>query len=306
MKLVRGLNCFRPEMEGAVLTIGNFDGLHKGHQSLITHCVALAQQRQLPSVVMTFEPYPQMYFSRNDAFCRLMSLRDKFLQFANRGVDYLLILPFNKALATLPAEEFIEKIIVQKLKTRVVIVGDDFRFGLGRQGDFNLLKYGAARFGYEALQMPVFLFDQERISSSRLRTTLAANNLELAEALLGCAYSVSGHIVRGDQRGQRFGFPTANVYVSQKKLPLSGIFVVQVDGLSEKPLPGVASVGYRPMYPAERDLLEVYLLDFKDQIYKKHVRVTFLKHLRDQVHFDSEAELIQQIEQDVLETRRFF
>jgi riboflavin kinase/FMN adenylyltransferase len=255
---------------------------------------------------MTFEPYPQAYFSHNDRFPRLMNLRDKFLTLKTLNVDYLLVLPFNDALAKLSAEDFIREIVVDRLKTAVVIVGDDFRFGAKRSGDFELLQSLAKQYGYDALEMPTLVFANERISSSRLRMALSDGDLTLAENLLGQPYSLSGQVVKGDQRGREFGFPTANVYVGQKKLSLSGIFIVNVDGLAEKTLRGVASVGYRPMYPTERDVLEVHLLDFDKNVYKKHCTVTFLKFLRDEVNFASEAELIVQIENDVLAARHYF
>ncbi len=306
MKLIRGLHNLPKHWSCAVVTIGNFDGIHKGHQVLINRCIELAKQRQAASVLMTFEPYPHAYLSQNDQFSRLMSLRDKYLMLQTLGIDYLLVLPFNKALAQLSAADFVSTILVKSLKINAVVVGDDFRFGAKRGGDFTYLQSLASRYHYEAVQVLTQSYDHKRISSSRLRDALARGDLELAEILLGRPYCLSGQVVTGDHRGRRWGFPTANIHVSQKKLPLSGIFAVKVAGLSKAKLFGVASVGHRPMYPTQRDLLEVFLLDFDKDVYKQHATVTFLKRLRGEICFSSTDELIMQIKQDVEQSRHFF
>jgi len=306
MKLIHGLYNLPAHWDCSVVTIGNFDGLHKGHQALIERCVSLAKKHKAPSVLMTFEPYPQAYFSNDERIPRLMSLRDKYLSLQAFGIDYLLVLPFNAALAQVSADAFVRDILVERLKIKGLVVGDDFRFGAKRVGDFSLLASYAERCAYDAQQVPTRVHGEERISSSRLRAALADGNIALAEALLGRPYCLSGRIVKGDQRGREFGFPTANVYVGQKKLPLSGIFVVTVDGLEKAALPGVASMGYRPMYPTEKDVLEVYLLDFNKDVYQKQCTVTFLKRLRGEEDFSSEAALVAQIEKDVAETKDFF
>lgn len=306
MKLIRSLYNLPVNWKQVVVTIGNFDGLHQGHQALIQHCCALAKKHKVPSVLITFEPYPQMYFSKDKRIPQLMSLRDKFLTLENSGVDYLLVLPFDAKLAQMTAEAFIRDILVDRLKIKGIVVGDDFRFGAKRVGDFTLLKSYAEQYDYEAQQMPTLLYKNERVSSSLLREALNAGNLDLAEALLGRPYHLSGHVVKGDQRGRDFGFPTANVYTRQKKLPLSGIFVVEVAGIEKKSLQGVASVGYRPMYPTKRDLLEVFLLNFNRDIYKEHCTVTFLKRLRGEENFSSEKELVAQMNKDVVRTVHYF
>lgn len=306
MKLIRGLYNLPADWHGSVVTVGNFDGLHKGHQALIEQCVSLAKQHQVPSVLMTFEPYPQAYFSNDERIPRLTSLRDKFLMLQTLGIEYLLVLPFNAVLAKVSSEDFVKTILLERLKVKGIAVGDDFCFGAKRAGDFSLLKSYAEKEGFDAIQMPTLKYKAKRISSSSLRLALAENNLVLAEHLLGRMYHLSGQIVKGDQRGREFGFPTANIYMGQKKLPLSGIFVVEVEGLENKALLGVASIGYRPMYPTEKDVLEVFLLDFDKDIYKKHCTVIFLKYLRGEMNFSSEDELIKQIESDVAVARSFF
>ena len=306
MKLIHGLGKLPNDWQHCVLTVGNFDGVHKGHQALISRCVALAKQHQTRSVVMTFEPYPQVYFSHNDRFPRLMNLRDKFLALQALGVDDLLVLPFNATLSQLSAEDFIQKILLDHLKIKAIVIGDDFRFGANRAGDFDFLTAYASRHHFAVFQMPTLVYEGERVSSSQLREALSKSDLALAEAFLGQHYCLSGRVMYGDRRGIQFGFPTANVLVSQKKLPLSGIFAVEVHGLEGAALPGVASVGYRPMYPTESDVVEVHLLNFNKNIYKKHCTVTFLKYLRDEMNFSSEAELIQQIENDVSQASMFF
>ncbi|MCB1827949.1 MAG: bifunctional riboflavin kinase/FAD synthetase [Coxiellaceae bacterium] len=306
MKLIRGLHNLPADWSGSVVTIGNFDGLHRGHQSLIAECRSLAKRYDVPSVLMTFEPYPQAFFSNDERMPRLTSFRDKFLVLETLGIDYLLVLPFNASLASLSADDFMQTILLDRLKAKAVVVGDDFVFGAKRSGDFSVLKLFAEQHVIEAIQMPTLKFNNERISSSRLRKALSESDLVLSENLLSRPYALSGCVVKGDQRGREFGFPTANVYVGQKKLPLSGIYVVEVEGVAPQALPGVASVGYRPMYPTEKDVLEVYLLDFDQDIYKQHCHVTFLKYLRGEMQFPSEEALIDQIKLDVDQTRQYF
>ncbi len=306
MKLIRGTHNLPTDLPACVMTIGNFDGLHLGHQQLISECVVRAKQSNLPSVLMTFEPYPQAFFSRDTKFPRLMSLRDKYLSLQDSGIDYLCVLRFDAKIAALSAESFVEDILARQFHVKSVVVGDDFRFGAKRVGDFKLLEQLGNIYGFETTQMPTYVYQKQRVSSSWLREALGKGNLDTAKALLGRPYCLSGQIVKGDQRGQEFGFPTANIYAGQKKLPLSGIFVVEVEGLEKTALPGVASVGYRPMYPTERDVLEVFLLDFNEDIYKQHCTVTFLKYLRGEKNFLSESELIAQIKEDVRETENYF
>lgn len=300
MKLIRGLNNLPVNWKKSVITIGAFDGLHLGHLALINECVALAKKHQSPSVLVTFEPYPKTYFSKDKDLPRLMSLRDKFLVSQDLDIDYLLVLRFDHAIASLSAAQFVESILLKKLGVVGMVEGGDFRFGCDRQGDYEFLTRYADYF--ELIRVNDLELEGERISSSRVRLALLNHELLLAEKLLGRPYAISGQIVRGDQRGGGLGYPTINVHVHQKKLPLSGIYVVYVEGLS-KACWGVASVGYRPMYPSRRDLLEVFLLDFDETVYTQHCTVSFVNYLREELFFSSEQALIDQIALDVAQAR---
>jgi riboflavin kinase / FMN adenylyltransferase len=304
MKLIRGYHNLPPSCLGAVVTIGTFDGIHQGHQALITACLQQAEKHQTTSILMTFEPYPQFFFSEDRRVPRLMSLRDKYRVLEKTGIDYLLVLPFNADLAEKSAEDFVVTLLMNALKTKAVVVGDDFRFGAKRLGDIGLLKRYSNVF--ESTQVPTLVYQGERVSSSRLRQSLISGDLSHAEQMLGRPYSLSGRIVKGDQRGRDFGFPTANIYVGQDKLPLSGIFVVEVEGLAQQSLRGVASVGFRPMYPTEKDMLEVYLFDFDQTVYYQYCTVIFRHRLRDEIKYDTDVELIAQIKQDVDDAQDYF
>lgn len=291
----------------SVLTIGNFDGVHLGHRALLQRLTAKAHEAALPAVVLTFEPHPRELFAPDQAPARLSSMREKLELLAEAGVDQVHVCRFNRALAGLSADEFIEKILVQGLAVRHLIIGDDFRFGKGRGGDFALLQQAglAHRFGVEA--MHTVDFGNLRVSSSAVREALAAGDIERAEALLGRPYVIAGRVIHGDKIGRTLGFPTANVALKRKRLPLHGVFAVTVGGLGPQPLPGAASIGYRPtLAEGLKPVLEVYLLDFERSIYGAHVDVNFLHKLRDEAKFDSLDALKAQIARDVDDVRRYF
>jgi len=284
-------------------------------KQLISECVATAKRLQLPAVLITFEPYPKAFFAKDSKVPRLMSLRDKSLSLHDSGIDYLCVLHFNAALAALSPEAFVRDILVDQLQVKSVIVGDDFRFGVKRAGDFVLLEQLGKTNHFDTKQLPTYVYNNQRVSSSWLRSSLQSGDLDLARQLLGHSYRLSGRVVSGDRRGRDFGYPTANIYVGQQYLPIAGIFVVSVRTSSprtrgpsdiKQPLRGVASVGKRPMYPTGRDMLEVFLLDFDEDLYGKHLTVECLHKLRDEMCFDTEAELIAQIQTDVEHTKDYF
>lgn len=306
MKLIRDLVNLKSDYHGCVATIGNFDGVHLGHQKILQQLVAKAKQLNLPSLVITFEPLPQEFFSGEQAPARLMTLREKIVALKKYGIDHVLRLRFNKKLASIPAEEFVKKILVAKLGVRHLIIGDDFRFGYKRQGDFNLLQKMGAQFGFEVVPTETVLFDGERVGSSRVRNALAEGNIELAKKLLGRPYYLSGHVSYGEQLGRKLCFPTANIFLHRKVLPLRGVFVVQVHGLGDKPLLGAANIGRRPTVDDKDFLLEVYIFDFNQNIYGKFLQVEILHKLRGEEKFNSLEELKQQIAKDVEEARRAF
>jgi len=310
VKLIRGQHNLRPGYRGCVLTIGNFDGLHLGHQAVLAQLIEKSQQLGLPGYIAIFEPYPQEYFASQGRVkgppARLTRLREKLQSMRRYAVDRVLCLRFNRAFATMTAEDFIEQLLVRQLGVRCLIVGDDFRFGAGRQGDLALLQGAGKRFGFQVVNMHTFYIDNERVSSTRIRDALAQGDLNTASKLLGRPYHISGRIVHGDKRGRQLGFPTANIYLHRHVSPLRGVFAVSVYGLDKEPVDGVANVGVRPSVDGQRCVLEVHLLDFDQDVYGHHVQVVFLARLRDERRFDSLDLLKRQIDLDVQQAHNLF
>lgn len=294
-------------IQPTVLTIGNFDGLHLGHRAMLERLTARGAELGLPTTVMTFEPHPRELFAPEQAPARLTSLREKLQLLDGCGVDRCFVFHFSRRLAGLPAEEFIDRILVRGLGAKHIIIGDDFRFGKGRAGDFAMLAgAGQARgFGVEA--MHTVEVKGERVSSSAVREALAAGNLEHAAALLGHPYCIAGRVIHGDKIGRRIGWPTANIQLKRKRLPLTGVFAVTVSGLDKRHLPGAASLGVRPtLGQGLRPVLEVNLFDFDREIYGSHITVHFLHKMRDEMKFDSLDALSAQIGRDVKDIRNYF
>jgi len=290
-----------------VLTIGNFDGLHRGHQALLERLTAKARSLGLPAAVMTFEPHPRELFTPDQAPARLTSLREKLQLLERCGVDRVFVCHFNARLAALEAETFVERILVRGLAVRHLFVGDDFLFGKGRRGDFALLQRAGQQYDFTVEAMHTIDWEGERVSSSFVREVLAEGDLEHAARLLGRPYCIAGRVVHGDKIGRQLGYPTANVQLKRKRLPLSGVFAVNVVGIDERPLPGAASLGVRPTIgDGLKPSLEVYLLDFQRNIYGAHVSVNFLHKLRDEARFDSLEALKAHIARDVADIRNYF
>jgi len=289
------------------LTIGNFDGLHRGHRTMLARLVEVAQQRGLVSAVMTFEPQPQEFFAPDQAPARLTSLREKLELLGGAGVDMVFVCRFDYRMAQISAEEFVERIVHRALATKWLLVGDDFRFGARRSGDFEMLASLASRYGYEVEATRSITLEGTRVSSTAVRACLEAGNLDAAAQLLGRRYGICGRVERGDGIGTGFGYPTANVRLNRLKPPLTGIFVVEVDGLGERALPGVASLGVRPTVTSRgRAVLEVHLFDFSDDIYGKRIAVRFLSKLRDEAKFSSVDALVAQMDRDAQRAREYF
>jgi riboflavin kinase/FMN adenylyltransferase len=290
------------------LTIGNFDGVHLGHQAMLAKLRAAASVRGLPACVMTFEPHPREFFAPDQAPVRLTTLREKLEMLRQHGVDRAYVLRFNFGLAQVTAQDFIERILVRGLGVRWLQVGDDFRFGARRAGDLAMLRAQAAQHGYEVEGMATVEHDGVRVSSTAVRDTLAADDVERAGRLLGRPYSISGRIVSGDRLGRELGFPTANVQMKHNRPPLTGIFAVELIREDGKRLQGVASLGVRPTVKARgaAPVLEVYIFDFKEEIYGELVRVDFLHKFRDEAKYVDLETLKQQIARDVADTRAFF
>jgi riboflavin kinase/FMN adenylyltransferase len=306
MELIRGLHNLRPQHRGCVATIGNFDGVHLGHQAVLGQLAEKAAEMCLPTSVITFEPQPQEYFTRGDIPPRLTRFREKVKALQRYSVNRVLCLPFNPALAQMEAETFIQRVLVDGLAVRYLVVGDDFCFGKGRRGDFAMLQQAGERHGFEVVNMRTFELDGGRVSSTRIREALQAGNLSLAEQLLGRPYRMSGRVAHGDKLGRTIGFPTANIFLHRKKTPVDGVFAVEMFGIEGEPLAGVANVGTRPTVDGTRSLLEVHLFDFSADIYGRYVHVDFLHRIREERRFDSFDALKAQILRDAEQAREFF
>ncbi len=306
MRVARGLSAAAARGPAA-LTIGNFDGVHLGHQAMLAELARAAAQLGVPACVLTFEPHPREFFSPDQAPARLTSLREKLELLAQSGVERVHVCRFNYTLAQTGAEDFIERILVRGLGARWVLVGDDFRFGARRAGNFVMLKQAAPRHGFEVAALSSVTLDGERVSSTAVRTALAAGDLARAERLLGRAYSISGRVVAGDGLGRKLGFPTANVQMKRERPALTGIFAVRLHGAAREPLRAVASLGVRPTVKQQgAPVLEVHVPDFDADLYRRHVRVEFLKKLRDEEKYADLASLTRQIGRDVEDARAFF
>ncbi|MBV9575242.1 MAG: bifunctional riboflavin kinase/FAD synthetase [Gammaproteobacteria bacterium] len=312
-KLIRSLYNIRPKHRGGVMTIGNFDGVHQGHQALVARVINKAKEWQVPSLVVTFEPHAFEFFGGDQlSIPRLTRLREKLTALASCGVDYVLVLPFNQALADISAASFVNKILSEQLQIKAVIIGDDFHFGYQRQGDFALLQTMGQKLGFSVEAMPTILIENERVSSTRVRKALAEGNHELVKQLLGRAYTLQGRVRWGDQRGRAWGFPTLNIFLHRQLTPLTGVYTVRVYGVTnadcqqEKAWPGVANIGIRPTVDGTRALLEVHLLDFDQDVYGRYVVVEFCEKLRDEKRYPSIELLKEQIANDVLAARHYF
>lgn len=306
-RLIRSLYNVKPAQHGGVVTIGNFDGVHVGHQALIARVVERARERAVPSTVITFEPHPFEYFGRaNLTIPRITRLREKFTALAACGVDNVLILPFNQRLAELSASDFVQAVMADALQPCHMVIGDDFRFGRQRQGDFALLTELGQALGFSVEAMPTCEISNERVSSTRVRKALAEGDHALVRTLLGRPYSMMGRVRPGDQRGRVLGFPTANIYLHRQLTPVKGVYTVYMHGIGSDPIPGVANIGVRPTVDGTRSLLEVHLLNFNQDIYGRYVRVEFCQKLRDEMRYPNLDLLMQQIAIDVENAKNYF
>ena len=290
-----------------VLTIGNFDGVHLGHRALLARLTAAAAKAGLPAAVLTFEPHPREFFAPHSPPSRLSTLREKLELIADDGVDLTYVCHFNARFAAFGPEEFIERVLVGALRVRHLIVGDDFRFGARRAGNFALLREAGAHLGFQVEAMESVTLNGERASSSAVRDALQEGRLEHAARLLGRPYSIDGRVVHGDKIGRQLGFATANIRIKHERPPLQGVFAVEVNGLAGGPHRGAANLGYRPSAnQVVRPLLEVHLFDFSADIYGAHLNVRFLHKLRDEVKFPDFNALKAQIASDVEAAKAYF
>ena len=309
LQIIRGVHNCRNIHQNGVLTIGNFDGLHLGHQKILDQLRIEAEQHNTHSCLMTLEPLPREYFARGKPTAsRLMNRSEKMraLSIVDAGIrpDYLLFLRFNQSLADMSATEFIETILVDKLKVRSVIIGDDFRFGCDRKGDFSLLQKYGKKHQFSVIKMDSHCIKNERVSSSLIRDALANDALTKADKMLGRAYTICGHINHGDKRGRTIGFPTANIHLRRTETPLSGVYSVTMHSKKYGDVAGIANLGRRPTVDGGRVQLEVYLFDFDQSIYGMQVCISFQHKIRDEVKFESFDDLKQQIKIDCEKAKR--
>lgn len=290
---------------GSVVTAGNFDGVHLGHQALLKQLRNKADLLQLPLCVLLFEPQPAEFFNKNEAPARLSNLREKIRIMKNLGVDYVYCLKFDKKLSTMPAIPFAEQYLFGLLKARYLLVGKDFHFGYARQGNIALLKTLASQHGCELEVFDDFQNNGKRISSTYIRQLLSEGQLEAATSMLGRSYGFCARVVKGAGLGNQWGIPTANMLLSGKKLPLKGVFCVQVQQ-GKSLWNAVANVGTRPTVDGTRLILEVHILDFNGMLYGTWLQVNFLHKLRDEKRFSSVDALIAQIHLDIAHTKEFF
>jgi riboflavin kinase/FMN adenylyltransferase len=305
MRITHGLHPFTTQ--ASAVTVGNFDGVHLGHQAMLQRVVDLARTHHLCATVVTFDPHPREWFMPDKAPARLSSLRDKLSMLARCGIEHVHVCPFHTALAQMPASIFVEDILVRGMNMRYLIIGDDFRFGAQRAGDFALLQKLSLQHAYRLEAMPSLIVNHVRVSSTAVRDALMAANFNLAARLLGRPYCISGHVVHGDKRGRQLGFPTANLQLKSKNVPLSGVFLVRVHGIADQSLPAVANLGTRPTLNAGlQTRLEVHLLHFMGDLYGRLLEVEFLSRIRDEQKFPDLDALTQQINDDVRDARQHF
>jgi riboflavin kinase / FMN adenylyltransferase len=295
------------DRRACALSIGNFDGVHRGHRALLRRVVEVARQGNLEAAAMTFEPHPREYFAPEQAPPRIANLRDKIEGLRQVGIDRVFVQHFNRDFASLTAEQFIQRILLDGCQARCLLVGDDFRFGARRAGDVALLRRFSQSGAFTVEQIAPVLLGEERVSSSRIRAALSVGDLALAGELLGHPYAISGRVLHGSKLGRQLGFPTLNLRVAHRRPALHGIFAVRVHGIAAPALAGVASVGLRPTVDdSGRWLLEVHLFDFSDEVYGRLIQVQFVQKLRDEERFDSVQELTAAIQRDADRARAIF
>jgi riboflavin kinase/FMN adenylyltransferase len=305
MEFIRGIHNIKPEHRGTVLTIGNFDGVHRGHRAVIEGAITQAKALGVTATVMLFEPQPMELFLKDKAPARLYRLRDKYLQLAQLGVDRLLCVKFNKRFASMEAMDFIEQLLVGKLAISHLIVGDDFCFGKNRKGDFAMLVEAGLRFGFKVTNTQSYRLENCRISSTAIRQALEDGAFSEAKAMLGHPFSINGTVTHGDKKGRTIGFPTANVALNRVVAPVRGVYVVSVITAVGQ-YNGVANIGKRPTVKGTVQQLEVHLFDFERQIYGQHIDVVLHHKLRDEQKFDSLEALKAQIALDVGQAKTYF
>jgi riboflavin kinase/FMN adenylyltransferase len=301
MRLIRD-NPGRQLLQSTVVTIGNFDGLHLGHQSLIEHCKSVAGGKH-PVAVVSFEPLPQTWFRPEAAPARLMSVRQKLEYLADAAIDLTWLMRFNQLLAAMSAEDFVRLVLIETLAATHVVVGEDFRYGAGRRGDIDSLRRAGIKSGFDLSAVPMLDVDGQRASSSNIRSCLACGDLEQASQLLGRPYRMAGRVIRGRQLGRELGYPAANIRLAALPSPLMGVFAIRVGLGDGEWRDGVANLGTRPAVGGEGMLLEAHVFDFDGDLYGRRLEVEFVKKLRDETNFEDIDDLVVQMHEDERQAR---
>ena len=304
MEFIRGLVNLRGKRRDCAATIGNFDGVHVGHQAVLRNLKRIAYASGLPATVIIFEPQPIEFFAPDKAPSRLTRLREKLEQFHEQDVDRVLCLRFDQDLASLSATEFIHDLLVKAISIKHLVIGDDFRFAKNREGDFTMLVHAGEKYGFRVKMMASYMTESMRVSSTLIREALSVGDMMRATRMLGRPYRISGRVVHGDKRGRKLGFATANIELRRYLSPVFGIFSGRVHGIGDNPHDAVIYIGDRPVYNGKRVLLEVHILDFDADIYGKPVQVEFIEKLRSEGHIEHEQALVKQIQQDVMRARK--
>ena len=306
MQLIRSINNFPYELleNGCVLSIGAFDGLHLGHQCLLEHVIKQSKKSNLPSVVMSFEPTPGEFFSRDKPPARLMRFREKYQVLKNLGIDIFFCPRFDNKMQNIEADDFIRQLLIHRLNLKYLVIGDDFHFARKRSGNYEQLKKVKRLLEFEIKKIPSVIVNDERTSSTLVRGLLNQGNLLKASQFLGRPYQMSGRVITGKKLGRELGYPTANVNIHRLQSALMGIFAVRVHGLADKPLDAVASLGIRPtFYQGQKPLLEVHIFNFNKDIYGSYIDVDFISKIRNEIKFNSADELIDQMHKDARDAK---
>ncbi len=306
MNILNNPKLITPEQQRGVVTIGKFDGLHLGHQKSIVAMKKAAQTSNAPHTLITFEPSPLEYFSSQNTVARLTPFTEKMRLLKNYGVENCLCLHFDQSLAQQTATEFVQDLLIDQLKIKHIIIGDDFQFGANRQGNIALLKRMGQQAGFRADNLDTVKLKETRVSSTRVRNALQQGDLHLAQQLLNRDYAITGRVIYGAQKGRTIGFPTANLSFKQHQPPMTGVFVVTVSGIKENVCEGMANIGTRPTVHGIKPLLEVHLFDFNDTLYGQRITIHFKKKLREEQRFPSFEALQKQIQHDAIRAREYF
>lgn len=303
MELIRGLHNLRPRHRGCVATIGNYDGVHRGHQAVLAQLVQKGQDSGLPPLALVFEPTPREFFAGAAAPPRIASLREKLEDLTRAGAKRVLCIRFDAAFARLPPQDFVDRVLLQGLAIRYLAVGHDFRFGHRREGDFTLLRAAGEKCGFTVEAAAPFCIDGERVSSSRIRAALGEGDMDQAGRLLGRPYRISGRVARGKRLGRELGVPTANLPLRERRAIRYGVYAARVDGAGPPGMAAAVSVGTRPTVDGQGCVLEVHLFDFDRELYGQRLDVRLLKYLRPEERFPGLEALRQQMTEDIRQAR---